>query len=51
MEGTKEYVGLMSACAGQKQYIDDLKTIALETRHWVIEEKPDDVNQAIDGWQ
>jgi soluble epoxide hydrolase / lipid-phosphate phosphatase len=48
--GTKDYICLIQVFAGQKQYIADLEVIELETSHWVTEEKPEDVNRAINGW-
>ena len=48
--GTKDYVCLIQAFANQKQYIADLETVELETSHWVMEERPADVNQAINKW-
>ncbi|CAF3448242.1 unnamed protein product [Rotaria socialis] len=48
--GTKDYICLIQAFATQKQYITDLKVIELEACHWIMEEKPDDVNQVINEW-
>jgi soluble epoxide hydrolase/lipid-phosphate phosphatase len=48
--GKEDYVCLIASFAGQKQYIADLEVIELETSHWVMEEKPDQVNRAIDEW-
>ncbi|CAF1264558.1 unnamed protein product [Didymodactylos carnosus] len=48
--GRKDYVSLISAYSGQKQYIADVETIELETSHWVMEESPEEVNRAIDEW-
>jgi pimeloyl-ACP methyl ester carboxylesterase len=48
--GLKDYICVPQACASQKEYIADLKTIELDTSHWTMEEKPDEVNQAVENW-
>ncbi|CAF1945478.1 unnamed protein product [Rotaria magnacalcarata] len=48
--GTQDYVCIIDAFAGQKKYIADLKVVQLETSHWVMEEKPNEVNRVIDEW-
>jgi soluble epoxide hydrolase/lipid-phosphate phosphatase len=48
--GTKDYISLIASYGVPNQYIPDLETVALETGHWVMEEKPDAVNREIDRW-
>ena len=48
--GTKDCICLPQFFAAQKQHIADLETLELETSHWIMEEKPDDVNQAVEKW-
>lgn len=48
--GLKDYICIPASFAGQKQYISDLKTIELDTSHWTMEEKPDEVNQSVEEW-
>ncbi|CAF3412212.1 unnamed protein product [Rotaria socialis] len=48
--GTQDYVCIIDAFVGQKNYIADLKVVQLETGHWVMEEKPNEVNRVIDEW-
>lgn len=50
IEGSRDYIGIVGAAAGQAKYIPDLKNISVDTGHWVMEEKPDDVNREIDQW-
>jgi soluble epoxide hydrolase/lipid-phosphate phosphatase len=48
--GTKDYICVPQAYADQKKNIPNLETVQLETSHWTMEEKPDDVNQAVEKW-
>jgi len=48
--GTQDSVCIIALFAEQKQYIADLEVVELETGHWAMEEKPDDVNQTIEQW-
>ncbi|CAF0992090.1 unnamed protein product [Adineta steineri] len=50
IEGTRDYIGIIGASERQKQYISDLKIVKLDTGHWVMEEKPEEVNREIDQW-
>jgi pimeloyl-ACP methyl ester carboxylesterase len=36
--------------ASQKQYMSQLTVIEMNTTHWIMEEKPQEVNQAIEQW-
>jgi pimeloyl-ACP methyl ester carboxylesterase len=48
--GLKDYVCVPQLFADQKQYIADLETIELDAAHWTMEEKTDEVNQAVEKW-
>ncbi|CAF3031252.1 unnamed protein product [Rotaria sp. Silwood2] len=48
--GTKDFMCLAALFAGQQQYIADLEVLELEAGHWLMEEKPDEVNRAIERW-
>jgi len=48
--GTRDYIGIVGAAARQKEYIADLEIIEVDTGHWVMEEKPEQVNQEINRW-
>ncbi|CAF0748370.1 unnamed protein product [Adineta steineri] len=50
IEGTRDYIGIIGAGERQKQYIPDLKIVKVDTGHWVMEEKPEEVNREIDQW-
>ena len=48
--GTKDYICIPQQFAGQKQHITNLETIELDASHWVMEEKPHEVNQTVEKW-
>jgi soluble epoxide hydrolase/lipid-phosphate phosphatase len=48
--GAKDYIGIVGAAERQKEYINDLEIIEVDTGHWVMEEKPQEVNREIDRW-
>ncbi|CAF4077384.1 unnamed protein product, partial [Adineta steineri] len=48
--GTKDYICIPQVYDNQKQHIPNLETIELNTCHWTMEEKPEDVNQAVEKW-
>ncbi|CAF0841354.1 unnamed protein product [Rotaria sordida] len=48
--GTKDSVCVTALFAGQKQYIADLEVVELEAGHWLMEEKPNEINQGIEHW-
>jgi pimeloyl-ACP methyl ester carboxylesterase len=48
--GLKDYICVPQIFADQKKYIADLETIEMDTGHWIMEEKADDVNQAVEKW-
>jgi pimeloyl-ACP methyl ester carboxylesterase len=48
--GLKDYICVPKVYADQKKYIADLETVELDTTHWTMEEKPDEVNQAVEKW-
>ncbi|CAF4210097.1 unnamed protein product [Adineta steineri] len=48
--GTKDYILVPQFFANQKQHISNLETIELNTSHWTMEEKPEDVNQIVEKW-
>ncbi|CAF3738761.1 unnamed protein product [Rotaria sp. Silwood1] len=48
--GTKDSVCLAVLFAGQKQYIADLEVAELEAGHWLMEEKPNEINEVIERW-
>ena len=48
--GLKDYICIPKFFAEQKKFIADLETTELETSHWTMEEKPDDVNKIIKNW-
>ena len=48
--GTKDSVCLAVLFADQKQYIADLEVTEFEAGHWLMEEKPDEINQTIEHW-
>ncbi|CAF0855863.1 unnamed protein product [Adineta steineri] len=48
--GTKDYILVPQFFANQKQHIPNLETIELNTSHWTMEEKPEDVNQIVEKW-
>ncbi|CAF1182414.1 unnamed protein product [Adineta steineri] len=48
--GIKDYICVPQVFANQKQHIPNLETIELDTSHWTMEEKPEDVNQAVEKW-
>ena len=48
--GAKDYVCIPKLYASQKQDIPTLETVEMDTGHWVMEEKPNEVNQAIANW-
>lgn len=50
MGGKKDYIGIIGAAERQRNYIADLKIVEVDTGHWVMEEKPDEVNREIDEW-
>ena len=50
IEGSRDYIGIVGAAGRQKPYIPDLKLVALDTGHWVMEEAPAQVNREIDQW-
>ena len=50
MNGSKDYIGVVGAAARQSQYIADLKTVEVDSGHWLMEEKPEKVNKEIDQW-
>jgi pimeloyl-ACP methyl ester carboxylesterase len=50
ISGLKDYICIPQLFADQKNHIADLETIGLDTSHWTMEEKPDDVNQAVEKW-
>jgi len=52
IEGQNETIGIVvGAAEGQKQLIANLTTVQLSnTGHWVMEQRPDQVNEEIDKW-
>ncbi|UJR17502.1 hypothetical protein I4U23_004397 [Adineta vaga] len=48
--GSKDYIGIIGAAERQKNYIKNLEIVEVDTGHWVMEEKPNDVNREIDRW-
>ena len=48
--GTKDSVCLAVLFADQKQHITDLEVVELEAGHWLMEEKPHEINRAIEHW-
>ena len=48
--GSRDAVGVPSVFASQKQYMPQLTEVELNTTHWIMEEKPQEVNQAIEQW-
>ncbi len=48
--GTKDSVCLAVLFADQKQYITDLEVVELEAGHWLMEEKPHEINRTIEQW-
>jgi pimeloyl-ACP methyl ester carboxylesterase len=48
--GLKDYICIPQMFADQKKYIADLETVELDTTHWTMEAKPDEVNQAVEKW-
>lgn len=50
MSGTRDYIGVPGAAARQNQSIPNLKMIEVDTGHWLMEEKPEKVNEEIDQW-
>ena len=48
--GLRDAVGVPSVFASQMQYMSRLTVIELNTTHWIMEEKPDEVNHAIEQW-
>ena len=50
MSGTRDYIGIPGAAARQSQFISNLKTIEVDSGHWLMEEKPEKVNEEVDQW-
>lgn len=48
--GLKDYICLPQLFLDQKNYTNDFESIDLDTSHWTMEEKPNEVNQAIQTW-
>jgi soluble epoxide hydrolase / lipid-phosphate phosphatase len=48
--GSKDYICLPSLFAEQGTVIPDLTSVELDATHWIMEEKPDDVNRVIAEW-
>lgn len=48
--GTKDYICVPAMFAEQKALIADLETAELDTSHWTMEEKPDEVNGILEKW-
>ncbi|CAF4017616.1 unnamed protein product [Rotaria sordida] len=48
--GMKDAICLPMLYANQKQYIADLETVEIDASHWIMEEKPDEINRSIEQW-
>ena len=48
--GQRDYVCVPQLFAGQKKDIPDFESVALDTSHWTMEEKPDEVNKVVENW-
>ncbi|CAF1200455.1 unnamed protein product [Adineta ricciae] len=48
--GRRDYIGIIGAAERQNAYVKDLKIVEVDTGHWVMEEKPNEVNREIHQW-
>jgi len=48
--GLRDAVAVPALFVSQKQYIQDLTVIEMNATHWIMEEKPQEVNDAIEQW-
>lgn len=46
--GSRDYVCVPQLFADQKKVIPDLESVEVDTSHWTMEEKPDEVNQIVE---
>lgn len=48
--GSKDAICLPKAFAEQKNFIADLEQTILDSSHWIMEEKPNEVNRIVEQW-
>ena len=46
----RDAVGVPALFASQGQYMTQLTTLEMNTTHWIMEEMPQEVNEAIENW-
>lgn len=50
MTGTRDAVSAPALYAGQKRYIEDLTIVEINSTHWIMEDKFEEVNEKIQKW-
>ena len=48
--GTKDYICIPKLFAEQGKFVPELESVELDSSHWIMEEKPDEVNRTIEAW-